>query len=141
MVLQPDEAVGNYLRELIMKHSALSVLAGLVTLVATCVPQVAHAQYGNQYGGPIRTVPQYLSPPVVSPYLSLVQRGQSPAINYYNIVRPDIEFRNSIQGLQQQVNTQAAQEQATAGGLPFTGHGTVFMNYSHYFGRSAATAG
>jgi hypothetical protein len=80
---------------------------------------------------------------VVSPYLSLVQRGQSPAINYYNIVRPDIEFRQGIQSLQNQVNTQAAQQEqgGAAAGLPFTGHSTTFMNTSHYFGRSPATAG
>jgi hypothetical protein len=120
-----------------MKHSMLSVVVGLLTLTAVSFPGVARAQYG----APIRTVPQYYSPPVVSPYLSLVQRGTSPAINYYNIVRPDIEFRSGIQGLQQQVNNQAAQDQAAAAGLPFTGHSTVFMNYSHYYGRSSATAG
>src|SRR5262245_20324517 len=44
----------------------------------------------------------YQTPPV-SPYLSLFRQGSPPGVNYYNLVRPQIEFNSSIQQLQQQV--------------------------------------
>src|SRR5262249_30380802 len=96
--------------------------------------------------GPLRTVPVYSPQPAVSPYINLVRRGSSPGINYYGLVRPEIEFRNAVQSLQQQVTSQAAAEQALAS-LPETGHATAFMNYAHYYtsgltpGAGSAPAG
>jgi hypothetical protein len=80
------------------------------------------------------------SRPTVSPYVNLL-RGGSAGINYYGIVRPELETRSSIQQLQRQVGqTQAEVTQATTpSGLPTTGHPTVFFNYSHYFGTSPPT--
>src|SRR3954463_13791069 len=79
----------------------------------------------------------YRTPPF-SPYLNLNRRGTNPAINYYGLVRPQVEFRNSIQNLQQQV-TDLNVQTAVAGSavdpnLPPTGHPVQFQNYSHYFG-------
>jgi hypothetical protein len=78
------------------------------------------------------------SRPVVSPYINLLRgtaNGVNPAINYYGIVRPEIDFRRSLIGLQGQVTAEqqeiAAQEQY--GVQPFTGHAAFFRNYSHYF--------
>jgi hypothetical protein len=82
------------------------------------------AQVGNRPVTPTR--------PTVSPYLNLTRQGNT-ALNYYNLVRPEFEFRNAYQSLQQQVR----QNQTTieeAGGVPTTGHTTNFQNYSHYFG-------
>src|SRR5204862_765518 len=72
--------------------------------------------------------------PTVSPYLNLARAG-TPALNYYNLVRPQVEFQNSIQRLQQDV---ATSQQTVAGidaalTLPTTGHATRFMDYSQYF--------
>jgi hypothetical protein len=72
--------------------------------------------------------------PYVSPYLNLLNRGQSAGANYYAVVRPDIEFRAGIQRLGQQAAAQQTQiEEASATGLPTTGHPVGFMNHTAYF--------
>jgi hypothetical protein len=78
--------------------------------------------------------------PPVSPYLNLVRPG-NPGLNYYNLVRPQVEFGNSIVGLQQQVGalgTEVALEAQGQTTFPTTGHPTTFGNYSHYFPGLAA---
>jgi hypothetical protein len=69
--------------------------------------------------------------------LNLLRGGSDPAINYYGLVRPQIDFYNGIQGLQQQVSNldyaAAAQAQGLPGGLGPTGHPAMFFNYSHYY--------
>jgi hypothetical protein len=74
-------------------------------------------------------------PPAVSPYLNLA-RGGLPGINYYGLVRPEVEFRQSILGLRQdlqqatlvpQLGVQPQQQ------LLSTGHGAVFFNLGHYY--------
>jgi hypothetical protein len=85
------------------------------------------------WGGSARA--QGLYRPPVSPYLNLVRPG-NPGLNYYNLVRPQVEFGNSILGLQQQVGalgTEVALEGQAQTALPTTGHATVFGNYSHYY--------
>ena len=73
--------------------------------------------------------------PAVSPYLNLF-RGGSPALNYYDLVRPQQEFASALQQLQQQ---QAAPVVPLAGesvqGIPVTGHTAVFMNFSRFYSR------
>jgi hypothetical protein len=112
-----------------MKHC----LAGLGTLLAFAASAQAQPQIGS-YSPPV------VNPhPVISPYLNLNRSGVSPAINYYGIVKPQIENRQALQNLQQQVQTtqnfvqnQATQMQAeemaptgrTSGG---------YFNYSHFF--------
>jgi hypothetical protein len=82
------------------------------------------------YGG-------YVPAPAVSPYINLANPNLSPAISYYGIVRPELQTRAAIFGLQNQVNTlgydQAATDQAARGVL-VTGHPVFFLNYSHYYG-------
>src|SRR5262249_8648545 len=82
------------------------------------------AQVYTRPGGP--TTPPY------SPYLNLLRPG-NPAINYYGLVRPQFDFRQQIQGLQQ-LTAPATLEAQTANTLPTTGHPVQFLNYSHYFG-------
>lgn len=72
-----------------------------------------------------------------SPYLNLARPG-NPAINYYGLVRPEQEFRNSIANLRGQVGTlnqEVNRINPNATGLPQTGHPVAFMNYSHYYGN------
>jgi hypothetical protein len=84
----------------------------------------------------------YTRPPAFSPYLNL-NRGGSPAINYYGLVRPEVQFRQSLLHLSNDV---AANQQALGSGnpgfndMPFTGHPTQFMNLSGYF-MNNGTAG
>jgi hypothetical protein len=92
----------------------------------------------------------YSRPPAFSPYLNLLRGGSSPAVNYYGIVRPQLDFRESIQNLSNQVdlNQQSIGNLAATGNaLPTTGHPTQFMNLGGYFmsnsggGMSAPRAG
>lgn len=81
---------------------------------------------------------RYTPPPAFSPYLNLNRAGASPAINYFGIVRPQIDFRNSIQGLQQDYRALATQrptDDPFTTDLPPTGHTPQFLNYGGYFGR------
>ncbi len=74
-------------------------------------------------------------PPPYSPYLNLLRNGNPTYINYYGLVRPEVDFRNGINNLQQGVaaNTASISQTDQATGLPLTGHPTQFMNTSHYF--------
>ncbi len=74
-------------------------------------------------------------PPPYSPYLNLLRNGNPTYINYYGLVRPEQDFRNGINNLQQGVaaNSAAITQTDQATGLPLTGHPTQFMNTSHYF--------
>jgi hypothetical protein len=75
--------------------------------------------------------------PAVSPWINMFRRGNSPAINYYGLVRPEFTFRNSIQELGQQQTTLTSQQQQleTALTLPPTGRGSGFLNHGKYFQR------
>src|SRR5262249_54130740 len=104
----------------------------VLTLAGLLAPSALYAQAPLPYTRPAASP---IAPPVVSPYLNLLRRGSSPAVNYYGLVRPEFEFRSDIRQLQQQVNTVAADQAAAeqAAGIPYTGHPTMFNNPSHYF--------
>lgn len=80
--------------------------------------------------------PNPASRPAFSPYLNLNRAGASTTLNYYGLVRPEIQARQSIQNLQGSV---AANQQAIGGlqteitELPGTGHQATFLNYKSYF--------
>ena len=84
---------------------------------------VAGAQ--GQYSPPINR-------PTVSPYLNLLNRSNGPALNYYNLVRPQLEFRSAIGQLQRQSAVTQEEVRDTASGL-ITGHPTYFFSYGSYF--------
>lgn len=79
--------------------------------------------------------------PPFSPYLNLTRPGGSPALNYYGLVRPELQTRNAVLGLQQQVTANRTlltnltnQNDPTGGaGLPDTGHTATFLNTGTYF--------
>jgi hypothetical protein len=74
------------------------------------------------------------SRPAVSPYLNLLQGTQGAGLNYYNLVRPEIEYRSAIDRLQQQgQTTQQALTDLQSGALPATGHFAGFMTQGNYF--------
>jgi hypothetical protein len=80
---------------------------------------------------------QPYSPPVFSPYLNLLNRG-NPAINYYGIVRPEVQAQQQLQRLQFGLARTDAEIEATTatapGLLPTTGHTVGFMTQARYFG-------
>src|SRR2546428_11618256 len=92
----------------------------LTALVTTLCPA---AGLGRAQAPPPR--PSIPPRPTVSPYLNLA-RGGNAGLNYYNLVRPQTEFRDSLQRLQQD---QMANQQNIAGidaslAPPATGHAT-----------------
>ena len=85
--------------------------------------------------------------PTFSPYLNLNRAGSSTALNYYGIIRPELQFRQSLSNLQGSVATNQqmiGNLQNDPNGLSATGHQIQFMNYGNYFlsnGPTAATEG
>lgn len=74
--------------------------------------------------------------PKFSPYLNLTRTDVDPALNYYGLVRPQVNFFNSIQQLDQQqsaLGDRMTQEFSAPSGLPATGHTAGFLNHSKYF--------
>jgi len=85
-----------------------------------------------------------VSRPTFSPYLNLNRAGTPAAVNYYGLVRPELQFRQSIQNLQGAVaaNQQAIGVQAEVTGMvSATGHPTQFLNYGGYFLNSGPSLG
>jgi hypothetical protein len=108
-------------------------LIALALVLAACT---VHAQAPIAPQAPTQ---QPYSPPVFSPYLNLLNRG-NPAINYYGIVRPEVQAQQQLQRLQLGLTRTNAELEAatttaaTTGVLPTTGHTTAFMTQAHYFG-------
>jgi len=90
---------------------------------------LAGRAWGQAYQRP-PTSP-YQTPPV-SPYLNLM-RGGNPAINYFDLVRPQRDTAGALQRLQQQQSQSAFQSPMGNAGLAITGHPATFMNYSHFY--------
>ena len=103
-------------------------------IVAGGLAAQATAQVGP---APSNIRPPRATPPV-SPYLSLLNRDNSMAFNYYQLYRPQVEFRNAYRSLNRDVSTlnsridqqQAAFERSQLGP---TGHTTRFMDTGSFF--------
>ena len=114
-----------------MTHRLLfaACVVGLVAPMSHAQPQVGPS--------PVR--------PAFSPYLNLLRGGNSPGLNYYGLVRPQLESNNNIQKLQQQVadNRTAINSLNSAATAPLaaTGHGVTFLNTGSYFSRSPSGGG
>jgi hypothetical protein len=106
-------------------------MRNFMTLAAVAfglAPVQAHAQGFTQPNVPGQ-IGQYNRPktspnPTVSPYLNLFRGGGDPAINYFGIVRPQMDAMQAFQQIQQQQQMFAA---GTAAGYdPFNPLGSVF---------------
>lgn len=78
--------------------------------------------------------PTFQRRPALSPYLNLANRGNT-AINYYGIIRPQLEARQALQTLQQEYNqlqTGLGQGQ-DQNILRATGNRPTFFNYGTYY--------
>jgi len=117
-------------------RNCLKIAGALALFFWHVLPAPAQAFYGRYPGGAPFVAP-------TSPYLNLNRAGSSPAINYFNLVRPEFEFRNAYQSLQGQVNQnrELVRETIVEGGLPVTGHSTSFLNYSHFYPGPGVRAG
>ena len=103
-------------------------------LALTAGAMTAAAQYPGIAGGYRGPAGLGVTNPGYSPYLNLLRQGNPFYANYYGLVRPELDWRRSVLGLQYQT---AANQQSIAGleyqGPLLTGHGTQFLNTSHYF--------
>jgi hypothetical protein len=117
------------------------LLASLVFAGLTSFSTEATAQ------GVLRPGIQVTNQPAFSPYLNLLQPSGSTALNYYGLVRPQLEFRNNIAGLDNAVdinrqsilngqNTNTNQTSTLT-----TGHAAVFLNTGGYFLNSNRLGG
>ena len=72
--------------------------------------------------------------PPTSPYLNLLRGGANPAVNYYGLVRPEQNLRQTLQGLQSATETnQQNINTLAAGELAPTGANAQFFNHGRYF--------
>ena len=83
------------------------------------------------------------TPPVLNPYLNML-RGGNPAINYYGLVRPQMQQGQQLQMLQNGLARTTEEAEAAAmtpttptGVLADTGHTVGFMTYPRYFNTVA----
>jgi hypothetical protein len=76
--------------------------------------------------------------PPISPYINIIRGGSSPAVNYFNIVQPQMEFNNAIGSLAGQQNA-GTQGGGTGTAVP-TGHPIAFGNFSPYYNPRGALA-
>ena len=123
---------------MLIRKEFLGVWLGAGLILVSARP--ACAQYFHSYTSPASR--QYASPyasrpAAVTPYLNLL--GRNPVINYFGIVRPELESRNVQQQQRQTLQSLERQLQSTeskppeAWSLPKTGHRSFFQNFSHYY--------
>ena len=94
---------------------------------------------GTGFAQPQPNVP---ARPTFSPYLNLLRGGGGAGINYFGLVRPEIQLRQQANALQQQLTatnqnlTNLENQLLQPGeqpGLAGTGHGVVFNQPFRYF--------
>lgn len=77
--------------------------------------------------------------PAVSPYLNLLRRDSPEYLNYFGLVRPQLDFSGAIQQLQSgqaATNAQQAMFQNLLT-LPATGHASSFNSHLRYFNTNS----
>ncbi|HJZ90143.1 MAG TPA: hypothetical protein VKE40_04675 [Gemmataceae bacterium] len=104
-----------------------AVLCGLFAAAADAGAQTTPGQMtGRPLGG--------IATPTFSPYLNLARSG-NPAINYYGLVRPQVDFARAFDVLQGQLmaGQQGAGESRAPGEMAPTGHPIQFLNTGGFF--------
>lgn len=116
-------------------------LTGLLVLVFAASAGTASAQFMGQLGARPSYNWRYGNP--VSPYLNLNRIGSNPAVNYYGLVRPQVDTARSLQNLQTEIAQGGAGQMHVGPGdalqpssMLATGHPVAFFNTSHYFGMN-----
>lgn len=109
-----------------MPQRTFCLFGAVVVVASLAIPSRANAQ------GPGLPPNSAARPPVYSPYLNLTRSGNA-AINYYGLVRPELDFRNAIQGLQTEFSSLNQASSTDLNAAPGTGHPVAFMNLSHYY--------
>jgi hypothetical protein len=111
----------------------------IVAVAALSVTGLAapSARAQNPIGG--YAPPQVQGRPTVSPYLNLARPGSNPAINYYGLVRPQIQTQQQLMNLQGQQNVLATELGGNlvipgqAVPIATTGHPVYYFDYARFF--------
>jgi hypothetical protein len=125
-----------------MKSKSIRLFLALA--VSLCLSNFAAAQQ------PFANVQQA---PTTSPYLNLLQRGNTGLPAYQSLVKPQLQQQQDFAKQQQQIQHLARQQnKLTSGGgltqaargvstdIRQTGHITTNMDYLHYYQRPQASA-
>ena len=119
----------------------------LILLVWTSSPVLAQRKSTARSGARQGNFNNTLSRPAVSPYLNLLRTDSSPAQNYYNLVRPQIDQRDATLQQGSQINRLRSDVQKAPGfrgsavaRMSPTGHHAGFMNTSHFHASGATGA-
>jgi hypothetical protein len=129
-----------------MNRQRIAWIAGIGLSLALAAP--AAAQNAFPYFNPGTNPYQQQRPPVLSPYLNLINRG-NPAVNYYNFVQPQLQLAQPFAGYQGPPPTTGYQPGEEVGLDPHdptsvmprsSGHPTTFNSTGTYF-NSLGTIG
>jgi hypothetical protein len=130
-------------RLILASVAAIGLMSGLVPDRAAAQVQLPGVVQSPAVGPVGRPLQNPLGTPTISPFLNMGQGGNA-ALNYYGLVRPQLQTQQQLQQLrQQQLADQATLGSLTGvGGFPLvTGHETHFMNYGTFFPASVAGFG
>jgi hypothetical protein len=113
--------------------TAIAIVATAATANAQFLPQRPATPFGSPLSGGIGAP---AAPPGFNPYLNLLRGGNSAAVNYYGLVRPQQAVQAQLQAIQalQQQGTPSTSEpdDPTMPGL-VVGTRVRFLNTSGYF--------
>lgn len=81
--------------------------------------------------------------PSFSPYLNLLRQGNPGYLNYYGLVRPQLQTQQALGNLQGQVqaNTLGLNQLTTATGTSAAGQGFGYFTHRAYFMNNAGGGG
>ena len=118
-----------------MRRSWKIMLAALVVWGGLGTPFAA-AQWQGGYQPPIGQQPP------VSPYLNINRFGQPPGLNYYNMIRPQVQTQQQLMALQNQQHALSSALVGPGGTIAspdqpqptsITGHPVNYFDWSRYF--------
>ncbi len=95
---------------------------------------------GELHAQPVPGIGASGASPAYSPYLNLLRNSTTSNLNYFSLVRPQLQTNQALQNLNNEMTQRQAEDQA-GGGLSGTGHPTQFLNYGGYFLSNNGTGG
>jgi hypothetical protein len=113
-----------------MTRPRIGILASIgLALTLAAGPAAAQLPYTRPQTSPFNR-------PAISPYINMFRPGGNIAQNYFGLVRPEIQFNqdvNQLQNRQALLGAQIAAGTESQAVLPPTGHATGFQTQYRYF--------
>ena len=120
----------------------------LMLLIFAASPVQAQGRSTGRSGPGRGSYSNTLTRPVVPPILNLNRPGATPAENYFNLVRPQIDQREAtlqqgsqLNQLRREVEKAPGFRGSAVGRMSPTGHHAEFMNMSHFHKGGGGAAG